>query len=213
MNVAYHRLEDQDDVDDDMDRLPSHDPRARVDGAEKSTPQSTTASGHLNRDESSTTVEERCRGDHHSQATDGGISYRTYKRRFLGLAQLVLLNIIVSWDWLTFAAVSTTSAQYFGVSQSAVNWLSTGFLFAFVPVAPLVVWVLNRGGPKASILVASFLVLLGNWIRYAGTRARGGHFGVVMFGQILIGMALPFVLVSYLETSRSIACTLNTLLS
>lgn len=95
-------------------------------------------------------------------------TYRVYKRRFFGLGQLVLLNVVVSWDvscapfppnppggvshevserlcvkwltrraqWLTFAAVSTTAAEYFGVSATAVNWLSTGFLFAFVAVTP-----------------------------------------------------------------------------
>ena len=120
--------------------------------------------------------------------------YNVYKRRFFGLAQLVLLNIIVSWDWLTFAAVSTTSAQYFNVSEGAINWLSTAFLFAFVPVSPLVIWILNKGGPKPSILISSALVLVGNWIRYAGTRASSPRFGVVMFGQILVGFAQPFVL-------------------
>lgn len=32
---------------------------------------------------------------------DGGaavVEYRTYKRRWLGLAQLMLMNIVVSWD-------------------------------------------------------------------------------------------------------------------
>ncbi len=38
------------------------------------------------------------------------------------------------------------------------------------------------------------MVLLGNWIRYAGARAGNGHYGVVMFGQILVGLAQPFVL-------------------
>ncbi|GAB7363816.1 hypothetical protein MBLNU230_g4382t1 [Neophaeotheca triangularis] len=123
-----------------------------------------------------------------------GTEYRLYKRRFFGLFQLVLLNIVVSWDWLTFSAVSTTASDYFDVTPSAINWLSTGFLFAFVVVSPLVIWTLHRGGPKASIVVASGLVLVGNWIRYAGARATDGHFGVVMFGQILIGFAQPFVL-------------------
>jgi FLVCR family MFS transporter 7 len=130
-------------------------------------------------------------GDEQHDARTG---YRVYKRRFFGLAQLVLLNIIVSWDWLTFSAVSTTSSEYFGVSESAINWLSTGFLFAFVLVSPLVMYTLNKGGPKAAIVTASVLVLAGNWIRYAGTRATSGHFGVVMFGQIIIGFAQPFVL-------------------
>ena len=118
--------------------------------------------------------------------------YRTYKRRFFGLAQLVLLNVIVSWDWLTFSAVSSTSSEYFGVTESAINWLSTGFLFAFVVASPVVVYTLNKGGPKTSIITSSILILVGNWIRYAGTRAK--QFGVVMTGQIIIGIAQPFVL-------------------
>lgn len=128
------------------------------------------------------------------EGNGGVLEYRVYKRRFVGLAQLVLLNIIVSWDWLTFAAVSSTSATFFNVSEGAINWLSTGFLFAFLPMVPLVIWTLNRSGPKMSILVSSALVLAGNWIRYAGTRASPPQFGVVIGGQILTGFSQPFVL-------------------
>ncbi|KXT05065.1 hypothetical protein AC579_1018 [Pseudocercospora musae] len=133
------------------------------------------------------------------------MEYRVYRRRWLGLVQLVLLNIVVSWDWLTFAAVSGTSSEYFRVSESAINWLSTGFLFAFAAAAPAVIWVLNHYGPKMSIVVASALVLIGNWIRYAGTRANNGHgdFGVVMFGQIIIGLAQPFVLAAPTRYSQT----------
>lgn len=119
--------------------------------------------------------------------------FKVYKRRWFGLAQLVLLNIVVSWDWLTFAPMSTTAAAYYRTTETAINWLSTGFLFAFVVACPLTIYVLHRG-PKDSIIAASVLLLLGNWIRYAGTKANGGIFGVVMFGQILTGLAQPFVL-------------------
>ncbi|KAL4921739.1 major facilitator superfamily domain-containing protein [Aspergillus aurantiobrunneus] len=123
-----------------------------------------------------------------------GRVYKVYKRRFWGLAQLVLLNIIVSWDWLTFSAVSTTAAEYFKVSESAINWMSTGYLFAFCVASPVVIFTLNKGGPKPAIMVTSSLLLVGNWIRYAGARANEGIFGVSMFGQILIGLAQPFCL-------------------
>jgi MFS transporter, FLVCR family, MFS-domain-containing protein 7 len=53
-------------------------------------------------------------------------------------------------------------------------------------------WTLHKGGPKPAIIVAAVLVLVGNWIRYGGTRAN--NFGTVMFGQILVGLAQPFVL-------------------
>ncbi|GAD97082.1 hypothetical protein AN5596.2 [Paecilomyces variotii No. 5] len=120
--------------------------------------------------------------------------YRVYKRRFLGLIQLVLLNIVVSWDWLTFSAISTTSAEYFQVSEGAINWMSTAFLFAFCFVSPITIFTLNKGGPKPAILATSALILVGNWIRYAGTKANGGIFGLAMLGQILIGFAQPFCL-------------------
>ncbi|KAI9646909.1 hypothetical protein NHQ30_004909 [Ciborinia camelliae] len=122
-------------------------------------------------------------------------NFKVYKRRWFGLVQLVLLNIIVSWDWLTFSASSTTVSQYYNVSESAINWLSTAFLFAFVVASPFVIYVLHHGGPKPAILIASVLLLLGNWIRYGATRSGPhGNFGGVMFGQILTGIAQPFVL-------------------
>ena len=77
--------------------------------------------------------------------------------------------------------------------MSAINWLSTAFLFAFVAISPLVIYVLHKGGPKLSIMICASLILVGNWIRYAGTKA-GPHYGVAMFGQILIGFSQPFVL-------------------
>lgn len=61
-------------------------------------------------------------------------------------------------------------------------------------VSRFVIWVLNKGGPKPAIVITATLLLIGNWLRYAGTRANGGIFGLAMFGQILIGLAQPFCL-------------------
>ncbi|KAK2002346.1 major facilitator superfamily transporter [Colletotrichum falcatum] len=122
------------------------------------------------------------------------VEYRTYKRRWFGLAQLTLLNVIVSWDWLTFAPVASNAAAYYGVSGSAVNWLSTAFLFSFVIIFPVTIRILHLG-PKPAFMTAAALILIGNWVRYGGSHSRaGGNYGVVMFGQILTGLAQPFVL-------------------
>ncbi|RYP78678.1 hypothetical protein DL771_000345 [Monosporascus sp. 5C6A] len=120
--------------------------------------------------------------------------YKVYKRRWFGLLQLTLLNIVVSWDWMTFAPVTQHAAAYYGVSEGLVNWLSTGFLFAFVVVVPVTIYTLHLG-PKPSIATSALLILAGNWVRFAGSHSRdGGIFGVVMFGQILTGLSQPFVL-------------------
>ncbi|EFQ94624.1 hypothetical protein CFE70_000156 [Pyrenophora teres f. teres 0-1] len=119
--------------------------------------------------------------------------FKVYKRRWIGLVQIVLLNIVVSWDWLTFAPISSNAAIYLDVTESDINWLSTAFLFAFAVTCPVTIYLLHRG-PKPSLIAGSVLILLGNWIRYAGTQIEGGKFPVVMVGQILCGLAQPFVL-------------------
>ncbi|KAL2176175.1 major facilitator superfamily domain-containing protein [Thermothelomyces heterothallicus CBS 202.75] len=123
-----------------------------------------------------------------------GVEYKVYRRRWFGLLQLMLLNIIVSWDWLTFSPVASHAARYFHTTETIINWLSTAFLFAFTFATPVVIYVLHLG-PKKSIVTAAALLLVGNWIRFAGSHSSSkGLFGVVMFGQVLTGLAQPFVL-------------------
>lgn len=91
-----------------------------------------------------------------------------------------------------------------------MNWLSTSVLFIYAVVSPFVptlipyflhvtdllnsavVYILNRYGFRHAILLASFLTLSGCWIRYAGTKTKS--FPTVMFGQVMIGIAQPFIL-------------------
>lgn len=147
----------------------------------------------------------------------GRAEYRVYRIRWFGLAQLILLNIVVSWDvgatsllysrpiqytqwlmvsvqWLSFSAVANTAADFYSTNPSIINWLSTGFLFAFVAASPATIWTLHTGGPRLAIITAAIPILIGNWIRLAGTRTSPPSFGLTMFGQILIGLAQPFVL-------------------
>ncbi|KAK4190853.1 major facilitator superfamily domain-containing protein [Podospora australis] len=135
-------------------------------------------------------------GDAGVAAGESTVVYKVYKRRWFGLIQLTLLNIIVSWDWLTFSPVAGHAARYFNTDETTINWLSTAFMFAFAFITPVVIYVLHMG-PKHSIVTSAALILIGNWIRYAGSYSdseSGGKFGVVMFGQILTGLAQPFVL-------------------
>jgi hypothetical protein len=47
-----------------------------------------------------------------------------------------ICTVLIAKQWLTFSAVSSTASQFFQVSESAINWLSTGFLFAFAIASP-----------------------------------------------------------------------------
>ncbi|KAF4987530.1 hypothetical protein FGRMN_10322 [Fusarium graminum] len=120
--------------------------------------------------------------------------YRTYKRRWFGLLQLTLMNIIVSWDWMTFAPVASHAAEYYDVRESTINWISTAFFLSFVAVFPISIAILHRG-PKLAFMTSAVLILIGNWVRYAGsTKASGGNIACAMAGEIIIGFAQPFIL-------------------
>ena len=100
----------------------------------------------------------------------------------------------LSLQWLSFSPVANTASTFYSTNPSIINWLSTAFLFAFVAASPWTIYTLHRGGPRLAIITASLLILIGNWIRYGGTRTSTPSFGLTMFGQILIGLAQPFVL-------------------
>lgn len=67
------------------------------------------------------------------------VVYRVYKRRWFGLVMLIIMNIVVSWGWLTFAPVANLTVAWFNLkSDSPVNWLSTVILFAYIVATPYV---------------------------------------------------------------------------
>ncbi|KAK9365772.1 major facilitator superfamily domain-containing protein [Lipomyces kononenkoae] len=133
---------------------------------------------------------------------DGNMSeelpmYKSYKRRWYGLCALMLLNIIASWCWLTFAPISNSVAAFYHLpSESPVNWLATVILFGYGVGSVPCAFVLNRRGVKSSMLISAILLIIGNWIRVAGVKCNDGNgsFGVLMLGQVIIGLGQPFAL-------------------
>lgn len=69
-------------------------------------------------------------------------------------------------------------------------------------------------------MAASAFLLIGNWVRYAGSySSSGGHYAVVVVAQVLIGFAQPFILSAptcysdmwFTERGRVVATALATL--
>ncbi|KAK6505286.1 hypothetical protein TWF481_007194 [Arthrobotrys musiformis] len=124
--------------------------------------------------------------------------YRVYRRRWVGLATLMLMNIMISWGWITFAPVSTSTQDFFRLQKaSSVNWLSTVIFLAYICMSPVVIYTLRNFGVRAALLFAAGFSITGVWLRFIGARvgsSDGGHFPIVMVGQILIGFGQPFVL-------------------
>ncbi|RPA73167.1 MFS general substrate transporter [Ascobolus immersus RN42] len=115
------------------------------------------------------------------------------KRRYFGLLLLILLNLLISFAWLTFAPIPTTTQSHFLLSSTTpVNWLSTSVFFAYLLAFLPTLYSLHHLSLRTTIRATSALMLLGFWLRYAG--ARASSYPLLLTGQILVGLAQPAVL-------------------
>ncbi|KAF5692409.1 permease of the major facilitator superfamily [Fusarium denticulatum] len=107
---------------------------------------------------------------------------------------LTLLNIMVSWSWLTFAPVTSSTVKFYKVDETMVNWLSSIFVFANFAMTLVTIKLLDWG-LRPTLISGSALLLIGNWIRYAGSYSSDGNkVPVVAVAQALLGMSLSLVL-------------------
>jgi hypothetical protein len=118
--------------------------------------------------------------------------YHMYKRRWIGLGVLTLLNFASGWGTAAPGVVSTTATRWYDITYPMLNNLGIASSLSFLIPAPFVIWILNKYGPKMSIVVAACLTLVGNWVIYAGTRAHS--FPVNVVGTIIAALSQPFAL-------------------
>ena len=90
--------------------------------------------------------------------------------------------------WLTYAPITTATAEHFDVSESAVGWLSQVFPLLYVVLAIPAGLALDRRFRSA--------LLTGAWLTAVGGAVRLGSdtFAAALAGQILIACAQPLIL-------------------
>jgi predicted MFS family arabinose efflux permease len=90
--------------------------------------------------------------------------------------------------WLTFAPITTDAARHYGVSESAVGWLSQVFPLLYVVLAiPAGVALDRRFRP--ALLAGAWLTALGGAVRLGADT-----FAVALAGQLIVAIAQPLVL-------------------
>lgn len=126
--------------------------------------------------------------------------YRVYKRRWIGLLELTLLNLAIGWGYTAPGVVSTTAIEWYNITYPELNNLNIASLVVFALPAPFVIWVLNKSGPKLAIIIACVFTVVGNWIVYAGAKTH--NFPVNIAGSVIGALASPFVLSAPTRYSR-----------
>ena len=89
--------------------------------------------------------------------------------------------------WLTFAPITTRTAEHYGVSESAVGWLSQVFPLIYVVLA-IPAGIALRRAFRPTLLLGAWLTALGGAVRLGDT------YTTALIGQILVAIAQPLLL-------------------
>lgn len=119
--------------------------------------------------------------------------YKGHPSRFAVIIIFAFANIINAAAWICFAPVVTFAQTRFAASNDEINMLSSVFLIAYVPGSFISVYMLERYGLRAGIVLGCVMNLLCAGIRYAGTFASSPQlqYSLVMIGQCIGGLAQP----------------------
>ncbi|KAK9963425.1 hypothetical protein ABG768_006612 [Culter alburnus] len=133
----------------------------------------------------------------HLDGRNAAAEFKVYKRRWFILFVLCLLNCSNAMSWLTFAPVADQTAQYLQVSLNLVNWLSLVYVLVAIFFSLITTWVLDTLGLRFSLIMGSWLNMLGSVLRYVGVLnciPEWAVFPMVMGGQTLCAFAQPLVI-------------------
>ncbi|KAF9946325.1 hypothetical protein BGZ72_000424 [Mortierella alpina] len=151
--------------------------------------------------------------------------YRTYRRRYIGLIAIVLLNLATGFVWLTFTSVATVSEDYLHSSSFMVTMTSIVYFIAYIIMAPVSGWMFETKGIQPSLSLGGILQTIGCLLRlfafYIPSTPRNpiGRIVLTLFGQAIAAAAQPFFLnvapkyaaVWFTENERTTATMIGTI--
>ncbi|KAI0370892.1 MFS general substrate transporter [Pilatotrama ljubarskyi] len=133
-------------------------------------------------------------------------TYRQYRRRWVGLVAIVLLNIVAGMVLVWFGPIANDMVTDFGFTLDQVNWLGNVVNLVYLPASIAMPYLYGRLGTRGTCYIGGALFIASGWIRYAGTThslSVGGSYALIVTGQVLGGLAVPIfqiVVTSYSET-------------
>ncbi|XP_054453469.1 solute carrier family 49 member A3 [Anoplopoma fimbria] len=125
--------------------------------------------------------------------------FKVYRRRWLALLILCLLNCSNATLWLTFAPVADQSAKFLEVSLDKINWLSLVYMVVAIPLSFVTTWMLDTLGLRTTLILGAWLNMFGALLRFFGaalflSKDHTVRYLTVMLGQTLAALAQPLII-------------------
>ncbi|KIK67132.1 hypothetical protein GYMLUDRAFT_217102 [Collybiopsis luxurians FD-317 M1] len=120
------------------------------------------------------------------------IHYRLYKRRFLGLLGMVVLNIVGGLCWPYFGPIANNLVTDFGITLNQASWLGNIVACIYLPTALSIPYLYGRFGLRRCCDIGAVALILSSWIRYAGTvrsLSTNSSYALLLLGQCVGSVA------------------------
>ncbi|KAJ8077170.1 hypothetical protein PM082_001598 [Marasmius tenuissimus] len=95
--------------------------------------------------------------------------YKMYRRRYVGMVGVVLLNIVGGMTCPWFGPVANSMVTDWGITLSQNSWLGNIAACVYLPVALAMPTLFARYGIRRCCDIGAACLLIGGWIRFSGT--------------------------------------------
>lgn len=116
--------------------------------------------------------------------------YKLYSYRWVVLAVFMFINLTIQMLWITYAPITGTAAEFYGVTDLRIGLLSMVFMIAFIPFSIPASWVIDTYGFRIAVGIGAVLMGIFGLVR----GFAGANYSLVLWSTIGIAVAQPLLL-------------------
>mgnify|MGYP003974389049 FL=1 len=116
--------------------------------------------------------------------------YKVYGYRWVILIVFMLVNIAIQILWISFASIGGEAANFYGVTDLNIGFLSMIFMVVYVPLSIPVSWLIDKWGFKKAVGLGALIMSVFGLLR--GIYAD--EYSLVVITTIGIAVSQPFFL-------------------
>lgn len=129
----------------------------------------------------------------HAEANVQPVNSRVYGRRWLVLSLFSLLGLMQGMVWNFWGPIQNSAVHAYGFTKSDIAVLVLWGPVGFIPWL-LFMWLMDKRGLRASLLLSAFFMLLGSILRSVPLTEQPLRRRFIHGGQFLNGLAGPTIM-------------------
>jgi MFS family permease len=117
-------------------------------------------------------------------------SYKVYGYRWVVLGVFMLINLTMQMLWITYTPINGPAAEFYGVNNLQIGWLSMSFMITFLFLSFPASWVIDKYGFRKAVSVGAVFMAV-----FAILRGfAGANFTLALACSVGIAIGQPFLM-------------------